>query len=103
MTAVAPCWTARVLTIFPEMFPGRLGLSLAGKALESGLWALETVDMREFARATYRSVDDTPFGAGPGLVIRPDGREAAIAPYAYPDAAPLTHLSQRARLCTQAT
>ncbi|WP_119461681.1 tRNA (guanosine(37)-N1)-methyltransferase TrmD [Rhodospirillaceae bacterium SYSU D60014] len=106
MTAAAPCWTARVLTIFPEMFPGPLGLSLAGKALESGLWALETVDMRAFARDKHRSVDDTPFGGGPGMVMRPDVVDAAIAATADADtgdadAAPAIYLSPRGRLLTQ--
>jgi tRNA (guanine37-N1)-methyltransferase len=67
-----PLWTARVLTLFPDMFPGSLGQSLAGKALEKGIWALETVDIRDFARDKHRSVDDAPFGGGAGLVMRPD-------------------------------
>ncbi|MEM7122282.1 MAG: tRNA (guanosine(37)-N1)-methyltransferase TrmD [Pseudomonadota bacterium] len=71
-------WAATVLTLFPEMFPGPLGASLPGKALESGLWALETVDIRDFARNKHRSVDDSPFGGGPGMVMRPDVLAAAI-------------------------
>ena len=107
MTAVGSCWTARVLTIFPEMFPGPLGLSLAGKALESGLWKLETVDMRAFASDKHRSVDDTPFGGGPGMVMRPDVVDAAIAATVDADAgdadvAPVIYLSPRGRLLTQA-
>ena len=74
----ANSWTASVLTLFPEMFPGPLGGSLPGKALESGLWALETVDIRNFARNKHRSVDDTPFGGGPGMVMRPDVLANAI-------------------------
>src|SRR5437588_5192275 len=65
-------WRATVLTIFPEMFPGPLGLSLAGRALESGLWSLEPVDIRAFAADRHRSVDDTPAGGGPGMVMKPD-------------------------------
>src|SRR5271170_7676288 len=65
-------WRATVLTIFPEMLPGPLAHSLAGKALEAGIWQLETVDIRNFARDKHRSVDDTPFGGGPGMVMRPD-------------------------------
>ncbi len=76
---MSPAWTARVLTLFPEMFPGPLGISLAGKALENGVWALETVDIRAFARDKHRSVDDTPFGGGPGMVMRPDVLDAALA------------------------
>ncbi|MGQ9371940.1 tRNA (guanosine(37)-N1)-methyltransferase TrmD [Azospirillum sp. ST 5-10] len=77
--ATGPCvWTARVLTLFPEMFPGPLGHSLAGKALENGVWALETVDIRTFARDKHRSVDETPFGGGAGMVMRPDVLDAAL-------------------------
>jgi tRNA (guanine37-N1)-methyltransferase len=65
-------WRASVLTIFPEMFPGPLGLSLAGKALAAGLWSLETIDIRAQATDRHRSVDDTPAGGGPGMVMRPD-------------------------------
>lgn len=72
-------WRAKVLTLFPDMFPGPLGLSLAGKALEAGLWALETVDIRDFARDKHASVDDTPFGGGAGMVMRPDVVDAALA------------------------
>jgi tRNA (guanine37-N1)-methyltransferase len=65
-------WRATVLTIFPEMCPGPLGCSLAGRALEEGIWNLETVDIRGFARDKHGSVDDAPFGGGPGMVMRPD-------------------------------
>ena len=70
MTAARkPVWTATVLTLLPEMFPGPLTHSLAGKALEEGIWALETVDIRAFARDKHCTVDDAPFGGGPGMVI----------------------------------
>jgi tRNA (guanine37-N1)-methyltransferase len=72
-------WLATVLTIFPEMLPGPLTYSLAGKALKAGLWRLETVDIRDFARDKHRSVDDAPFGGGPGMVMRADVLDAAIA------------------------
>ena len=72
-------WRATVLTIFPEMLPGPLAYSLAGKALRAGLWRLETVDIRQFAPDKHRSVDDAPFGGGPGMVMRPDVLDAAIA------------------------
>jgi tRNA (guanine37-N1)-methyltransferase len=72
-------WLATVLTIFPEMLPGPLAHSLAGKALTAGLWRLETVDIRDFARDKHRSVDDAPFGGGPGMVMRPDVLDSAIA------------------------
>ncbi|HKM74351.1 MAG TPA: tRNA (guanosine(37)-N1)-methyltransferase TrmD [Stellaceae bacterium] len=72
-------WRATVLTIFPEMLPGPLGHSLAGKALRAGLWRLEIVDIRDFARDKHRSVDDAPFGGGTGMVMRPDVLDSAAA------------------------
>jgi len=93
-------WTATVLTLFPEMFPGPLGHSLAGKALQDGLWRLETVDIRDFARDKHRSVDDAPFGGGPGMVMRPDVVDAAIAGTDAPG--PLIYLSPRGRPLDQA-
>ena len=71
-------WRATVLTLFPEMFPGPLGVSLAGKALTSGLWSLEARDIRDSATDRHRSVDDTPAGGGPGMVLRADVLAAAI-------------------------
>jgi tRNA (guanine37-N1)-methyltransferase len=71
-------WRATVLTIFPEMFPGPLGLSLAGKALADGKWELSIVDIRAFAADKHRSVDDTPAGGGAGMVMRADIAAAAI-------------------------
>jgi tRNA (guanine37-N1)-methyltransferase len=65
-------WRASVLTIFPDMFPGPLALSLAGKALAAGLWSLEAIDIRDHASDRHRSVDDTPAGGGPGMVMRAD-------------------------------
>jgi tRNA (guanine37-N1)-methyltransferase len=65
-------WRASVLTIFPEMFPGPLGISLAGKALAAGLWSLDAVDIRDHASDKHRSVDDTPAGGGPGMVMKAD-------------------------------
>jgi tRNA (guanine37-N1)-methyltransferase len=71
-------WRATVLTIFPEMFPGPLGVSLAGKALGSGLWALDTMDIRAYAADKHRTVDDTPAGGGPGMVMKADVLARAI-------------------------
>lgn len=110
MGAGQAIWTARVLTLFPGMFPGSLGQSLAGKALENGIWALETVDIREFARDKHRSVDDAPFGGGSGLIMRPDVLTDAIEETIsrpLPDgedarAEPRIYLSPRGRLLTQA-
>jgi tRNA (guanine37-N1)-methyltransferase len=90
-----------VLTLFPAMFPGPLGQSLAGKALETGLWGLRTLDIREFASDKHRSVDDTPFGGGAGMVMRPDVLDRAIrAGHNRPDHR-LIYLSPRGRLLTQ--
>ena len=96
----SPGWTATVLTIFPEMFPGPLGFSLAGRALREGLWACAPVDLRSFGRGRHRSVDDTPFGGGAGMVLRPDVVDAACA--AVPAHLPLLYLSARGRPLTQA-
>ena len=71
-------WRATVLTLFPEMFPGPLGVSLAGRALASGVWSLEARDIRNAATDKHRSVDDTPAGGGPGMVLRADVLAAAI-------------------------
>ncbi|TCK16681.1 tRNA (guanine37-N(1)-) methyltransferase [Ancylobacter aquaticus] len=71
-------WRASLVTIFPDMFPGPLGLSLAGRALAQGGWALETVDPREHATDRHRSVDDTPAGGGPGMVMRVDVLARAV-------------------------
>jgi len=92
-------WRATVLTIFPEMLPGPLAYSLAGKALKAGLWQLEIVDIRDFARNKHRSVDDAPFGGGPGMVMRPDVLDAAIA--GAGGAGPLLLLSARGRRLDQ--
>ena len=96
-------WRATVLTIFPEMFPGPLGLSLAGKALAEGTWALQTIDIRDFATDKHRSVDDTPAGGGAGMVMRADVAAASIDA-ARADASPGTpslYLSPRGRPLTQ--
>ena len=71
-------WSATVVTLFPEMFPGSLGLSLAGKALDDGLWSIDTVDIRDFAVNNQQTVDDAPFGGGVGMVMRADVIDAAL-------------------------
>ena len=71
-------WRASILTLYPEMFPGPLGVSLSGEALATGTWALETRNIRDFGQGRHRSVDDTPAGGGPGMVIRADVLADAI-------------------------
>jgi tRNA (guanine37-N1)-methyltransferase len=91
-------WTARVLTIFPEIFPGPLAASLAGQGLAAGTWCLETVDIRDFARDKHASVDDMAFGGGPGMVMRPDVVDAAIEAAVDGDTVlPLIYLTPRGR------
>ena len=97
-------WRATVLTIFPEMFPGPLGLSLAGKALAEGKWALSAIDIRDFATDRHRSVDDTPAGGGAGMVMRADIAAAAVdaARAAAATGAPAIYPSPRGKPLTQA-
>ncbi len=98
MTAVAAAapWAATVLTIFPGMFPGPLGESLAGRALREGRWRLEAVNPRDFAGDRHRTVDDVPFGVGAGMVMRPDILAAAVdAAVAAGAPGPLLYLSPR--------
>jgi tRNA (guanine37-N1)-methyltransferase len=100
-----PAFAATVLTLFPEMFPGPLGVSLAGKALERGTWSLDVLDIRAHGLGKHRTVDDTPAGGGPGMVMRPDVLAAAIdAALADPAKAgrPLAYLSPRGRVFDQA-
>jgi tRNA (guanine37-N1)-methyltransferase len=94
-------WRASVLTIFPEMFPGPLGLSLAGKALVSGAWSLDVVDIRSFAADKHRTVDDTPAGGGPGMVMKADVLGRAIDATAT-DTRPRLLMSPRGTPLTQA-
>jgi tRNA (guanine37-N1)-methyltransferase len=93
-------WRATVLTLFPEMFPGPLGVSLAGRALASGLWELDARDIRASATDKHRSVDDTPAGGGPGMVLRADILAAAIDAADAP-AVPRLLMSPRGRPLAQ--
>ena len=103
----AGAWTAQVITLFPRAFPGVLGDSLTGKALDEGLWNLETVDLRSFGEGRHRSVDDTPTGGGAGMVIRADVMGAALdatAPTRGPrEAWPVIYLSPRGQPFRQST
>jgi tRNA (guanine37-N1)-methyltransferase len=95
-------FSAIALTLFPEMFPGTLGHSLAGKALKDGIWSLETMDIRVFATDRHRTVDDSPYGGGTGMVLKPDIVSAAIeaAKVKLPNAR-LVYTSPRGRPFTQ--
>jgi tRNA (guanine37-N1)-methyltransferase len=96
-------WHATALTLFPEMFPGSLGQSLAGRALRDGLWRLEARQIRDFALDRHRTVDDTPCGGGAGMVLRPDVVDAACAAALAEGAErPLVYLTPRGRLLDQA-
>lgn len=105
---VKGAWTARIVTLFPEAFPGTLGLSLTGKALAEGLWALQTIDLRPFGIGRHRNVDDTPAGGGAGMVLRADVVAKALDEAAIgtpPDRAkwPVVYLSPRGRPFDQVT
>jgi tRNA (guanine37-N1)-methyltransferase len=95
-------WTATVLTLFPDMFPGPLGASLAGKALASGLWQLETRDIRDAATDRHRSVDDTPAGGGAGMVLRADILARAFDALPSIEGRPRLLMSPRGTPLTQA-
>ena len=99
--ARGPNWGVTVLTLFPEMFPGFLDHSLAGKALSAGIWSLETVDIRNFASDKHRSVDDAPFGGGPGMVLMPEVVDSALRAR-HRGAAPAVYLTPRGRRLDQA-
>jgi tRNA (guanine37-N1)-methyltransferase len=92
-------WRASVLTLYPEMFPGHLGTSLAGRALEQGIWACTPVNIRDFATDRHRTVDDTPAGGGPGMVLKADVLAAAID--AVADGRPVLAMTPRGKPLTQ--
>ena len=94
---LARTWTARVITLLPQAFPGVLGESLTGRALREGLWSLDAIDLREFGEGRHRNVDDTPSGGGAGMVLRADvtGRAIDTAMTGAPPNWPLVYLSPR--------
>lgn len=94
-------FAASIVTLFPEAFPGTLGLSLIGKALRDGVWSLDTVQLRDFGTGRHKSVDDTPAGGGAGMVIRADVAAAAIDSIPRNER-PLIHLSPRGKPLNQA-
>jgi len=97
-------WVAQIITLFSQAFPGILGESLTGKALQDGLWQLEVIDLRRFGEGRHRNVDDTPAGGGAGMVLRPDvmGRAIDHALSTAPDGAPIIYLSPRGKPFDQA-
>ena len=98
---VKGAWAAHVVTLFPDAFPGILGLSLTGRALAEGLWNLRCTDLRPFGIGKHRNVDDTPAGGGAGMVIRPDVMDAALREAGRGDL-PVIYLSPRGKPFTQA-
>ncbi|MCB2059774.1 MAG: tRNA (guanosine(37)-N1)-methyltransferase TrmD, partial [Novosphingobium sp.] len=96
-------FSATVLTLYPEMFPGPLGISLAGRALEEGKWSLDTVQIRDFAIGRHKTVDDTPAGGGAGMVLRVDVLAAAVdhALSRHPDC-PVLAMTPRGKPLSQA-
>lgn len=92
-------WRVNILTLFPEMFPGMLGQSLSGKALEKGLWSYHAINIRDFAQDKHKTVDDTPFGGGAGMVMRADVIESALL--SIKDPGRRIYLSPRGRPLTQ--
>lgn len=93
--------SAKIFTIFPEMFPGPLGVSLVGKALQNDLWSLEAINLRDYAVDKHRSVDDTAFGGGPGMVLRSDVVDAALTDHYEARPNTLIYLSPRGIPLTQ--
>lgn len=98
-----PPFHAQILTLFPEMFPGPLGVALAGKALSEGLWKLTVLNIRDFATDKHKTVDDTPYGGGAGMVLRPDVVASAVrsAVQNWGPAAKKIYLSPRGRVLNQ--
>jgi len=93
-------WKATILTLYPDMFPGILGQSLTGKALDEGIWSLKTINIRDFASGKHRNVDDTPAGGGAGMVLRADVVAKAVD--SAPQDAPIIYVSPRGKPFTQA-
>lgn len=92
-------WHVNLLTLFPEMFPGPLGQTIAGRALEKGLWSFNAVNIRDFAEDKHKTVDDTPFGGGAGMVMRADIIEKALL--SLPPTAKRIYMSPRGRVMNQ--
>ena len=94
---IKTAWSTTILTLYPNMFPGPLAHSLAGRALKKGIWSLTTINIRDYAKSTYKSVDDEPFGGGPGMVMRPDVLASAIDASITDHFAPIIYLTPRCK------
>ena len=94
-------WSVNIVTLFPEMFPGTLGHSLAGRALQEKVWEYNTIQPRDFATGVHKSVDDTAFGGGAGMILRADIMDAALASIPYIQHMPIIYLSPRGKPLTQ--
>lgn len=92
-------WAVNILTLFPEMFPGPLGASITGRALNQGIWSFNAVNIRDFGQGAHKTVDDVPFGGGAGMVMKPDVVEAALL--SLPQPGRRIYLSPRGRTLTQ--
>lgn len=99
-TMTHSAWHVQLFTLYPEMFPGTLGHSLAGKALEAGVWSYEAVNIRDYATDKHKTVDDIPYGGGAGMVMRPDVLVNAVKDRCKPESK-LLYMSPRGRLMTQ--
>lgn len=94
-------WQVKILTLFPEIYPGQLGLSVVGNALKNDLWSLEAVNIRDYATDKHKTVDDSPYGGGAGMVMRPDVLAAAIEAEFVPNGNPIYYLSPRGKVFKQ--
>ena len=94
-------WHCNILTLFPDMFPGSLGQSLSGRALENGTWSYDAINIRDHAHDKHQTVDDTPYGGGAGMVLRPDVLETALLSIPKPKRGKLIYMSPRGRVLDQ--
>ncbi|MDF3047064.1 MAG: tRNA (guanine-N1-)-methyltransferase [Candidatus Midichloriaceae bacterium] len=94
-------WQVKVLTLFPELYPGPLNVSVVGKALEDNLWSLEAYNIRDYAKDKHQTVDDSPYGGGTGMVMKPDVLADAIENVFIPNGNPIYYLSPRGKVFTQ--
>jgi tRNA (guanine37-N1)-methyltransferase len=94
-------WNINILTLFPELYPGPLGLSIIGNAMKKGIWQLNASNIRDYGLGKHQTVDDTPYGGGGGMVIKPDVLGAAIEDKFIPNRMPIIYLSPRGKIFNQ--